>query len=321
MEFLEVYQRHKPELQKVEDVLYASVQSRDPVLTQSAIQLLKAGGKRIRPLFALLSSRFGEVEREKVYVLAAALELVHMATLVHDDVIDDASVRRGQPTVKSQFGNRPAMYTGDFLFARAIHLLASLSNEQLHLELSEAIVRMCEGEIEQIRDFHIWQQSLRNYLRRIERKTALLISMSCSLGALISGVSVKNIQTLRRFGHHTGMAFQIIDDVLDYVGDESLVGKRLGSDLYQGNLTLPALYAATCGSDASVLQQLIRNDMTDTDVERSIGLIRRSDGVHYAKELAMRYLDKAIHGLDGMDDNPVREELIVVAQFVNQRLY
>lgn len=321
MDVRTIYNEYESDLMKVERLLHEATWSENLRLTQAATQLLEAGGKRIRPLFALIGSRLGTVERSLVYPLAAAIELIHMATLVHDDVIDDAALRRGKPTVRSQFGNLPAMFTGDFLFARSIDLLSSIPIAEVHAEMSSAMVRMCEGEIEQIRDFYNVQQSLRNYLRRVERKTALLISVSCSLGALVTSAPRTTVRALRKFGYYTGMAYQITDDILDYVGDEGVVGKPVGGDLRQGNLSLPALYAASCGPFAEELKRLIRIDMDSAAVTRAIDLVRASDAVEYAKGVAAAYMKKALAVIEHIAPGPIQDELITMSEFVNQRMF
>ncbi|MCF8563734.1 polyprenyl synthetase family protein [Alicyclobacillus tolerans] len=321
MDVRNIYAMYEPDLSQVEEILRESVQSRNPLLTEAAVQLLEAGGKRIRPLFALIGSRFGTAQSDLIYVLASALELVHMATLVHDDVIDDAPTRRGKPTIRAWMGNHPAMYTGDFLFARAIDLLSHIDDPAIHSEMSMAMVRMCEGEIEQIRDFYDLNQPLRNYLRRVERKTALLISVSCSLGAKVAGSPESTVKTLRQFGYYTGMAFQITDDILDYVGDEKTVGKPVGGDLRQGNLSLPALYAAASSPHAQALRQLIHEGMDRDAVEQAILLVRDSDALTFAKDIAERYMLKAMQALSRLEPSPVRDNLAGVAEFVNNRKF
>jgi len=322
MDFRQVYAQYKSDLNSIDELLAASVRSNNAVLNHSSSQLLAAGGKRIRPLFALLCGELGELRNKtQIRTLAASLELVHMATLVHDDVIDDASVRRGHPTVRAQYGNRPAMYTGDFLLARAIYMLSSLANTEVHSVMSDALVKMCEGEIEQIRDFHCLDQSLKQYLRRIERKTALLISVSCTLGATVSGVSRERVTALRQFGHYTGMAFQIVDDILDYIGDENVIGKPIGNDLLQGNITLPALFAVQSSSSGEELRRLIHPQMSARDAKQAVLLIRDAGGIEYAEQLATRYLEKALDTLGGIPDAPATQALAVVARFVNQRMY
>ncbi|KPV44882.1 hypothetical protein AN477_05230 [Alicyclobacillus ferrooxydans] len=322
MDFRQVYEQYQHDLQEIDNILGTSMESENALLAGSSRQLLAAGGKRIRPLFALLCSELGKMsEKQSVHRLAASVELVHMASLVHDDVIDDATVRRGHPTVRAQYGNRPAMYTGDFLFARAIRLLSSLSNMSLHVEMSNAIVRMTEGEIDQIRDFYDLGQPLKKYLRRIERKTALLISVSCSLGAVVGGAPAAAVKAARRFGYFTGMAFQVIDDILDFSGTESLVGKPVGNDLWQGNITYPALYTAQCTAQGAQLRNLVSPTMTRDDLNAAVALVRESGALEQANQLASRYLDKALVILRGLDESSTRRSLEVVARFVNQRMF
>ncbi|QSO53445.1 polyprenyl synthetase family protein [Alicyclobacillus curvatus] len=322
MDFRQVYDEYRTDLQEIDRLLRRSMESDNDLLASSSLQLLEAGGKRIRPLFALLCSELGRRgDRARVHTLAASIELVHMASLVHDDVIDDASVRRGHPTVRAQYGNRPAMYTGDFLFARAISLLSSLADTDLHIEMSNAIVRMTEGEIDQIRDFFDLEQPLKNYLRRIERKTALLISVSCSLGAAVGGASPDVVARVRRFGYFTGMAFQVIDDVLDFSGTESVVGKPVGNDLWQGNITYPVLYTVQCTAQGPELRSLISPTMTREELVQAVALVRDSGGIHQAEQLAERYLAKALAVLSELEPSDTRMALQVVARFVNQRLF
>lgn len=323
MTFQALYRRYASDMARVDDVMIRSIQSGNSVLARSSEQLMRAGGKRIRPLFALICSRVGHRDglHQRVSFLAAALELIHMASLVHDDVIDDALLRRGMPTVRSQFGNLTAMYCGDFLFAKAIALLCKIDVPYVHQVMSDAMVRMCEGEIDQLGDFFNWGQTLRRYLRRIERKTALLIAASCELGALVGGTSPATAKQLGLFGYDTGMAFQIIDDVLDYIGEESMVGKPVGGDLRQGNITLPALRALFTGPAGSSLPSLIQNGMDDGQVREALSIVRDSDGIEYTKNLAQRYMQRAFRRLEAIDDLSVVSELTDVSTFLNQRLY
>ncbi|GGJ10211.1 heptaprenyl diphosphate synthase component 2 [Alicyclobacillus cellulosilyticus] len=320
MDVREVYARYEPEMRQVDRILREAVASAHPRLTHAAAHLLEAGGKRVRPLLALISSRAGQGPTERVYAAAAALELVHMATLVHDDVIDDADLRRGRPTVRNQYGDRAAMYTGDFLFARAIQLLSRVADVEVHREMSDVMVRICEGEIEQIEDFFNWQQSVRDYLRRVERKTALLIAASCAVGAMVSGAAPEAVRRLRRFGYYTGMAFQVIDDILDIVGDEQELGKPVGGDLRQGNLTLPALVAAQTGA-REALRSLVKADVAAEEAEAALQLVRTSPGVSVARRVAERYMAKAMRELDAVALPFVRRDLAAVARFLNQRRF
>ncbi|EPZ42663.1 hypothetical protein N007_14605 [Alicyclobacillus acidoterrestris ATCC 49025] len=324
LDFHSVYQRYRAQLEQVEYILHDRAASQQTVLAEASQQLLDAGGKRLRPLFALIcgtTQQLHEDSDDRVSKLAAALELTHMATLVHDDVIDQAALRRGRPTVRSEYGNLAAMYTGDFLFARAIQLLAEVDNPEVHREMSLGMVRLCQGEIEQIRDFYNWDQSIKTYLRRIERKTALLIALSCALGARMSAASEQDISALRLFGHYTGMAFQIVDDILDFVGSQEVVGKPVGGDLRQGNLTLPALVAAQTPNVGRRLRGLIHEGMNQDDVLEAVSLVLDTQGLHVARSLAQRYLDKALTVLTRVSDERVQKELSVLTQFVAERSF
>lgn len=321
MEFQQVYSKYHEKLHEVEELLQEAVKSRQSTMTEAALQLLHAGGKRIRPLFALICGQLGSNHDKKVQFVAAALELIHMATLVHDDVIDNASVRRGKTTIRAQYGNRTAMYIGDFLLARAIQLLSQVNHSEVHQEMSNAIVRMCEGEIEQLRDFYNWNQSLRVYLRRVERKTALLISVSCSLSATVAQASIFEISRLRRFGYYTGMAFQIVDDVLDFTSEQNIIGKPVAGDLRQGNLTLPTLWVGWHSKDAQEIRSLVHPKMTEAEAHRAIELVKESNALQESQNIAYQYLKKALHEIERMPTSEIQQELITVAQFVNERLF
>ena len=175
--------------------------------------------------------------------VAVALELIHAASLIHDDVIDDAEIRRGQLTVKEKWDNRVAMYTGDYIFARSLELMTEIEKPEAHRILSNTMVELVVGEIKQMEDKYRFDQNIKDYLRRIKRKTALLIAVSCQLGAIAADVDQVVHQKLSRFGYYVGMSYQIIDDILDFTGTEKVLGKPAGGDLLQGNITLPVLFA------------------------------------------------------------------------------
>lgn len=178
----------------IEKELEQTVRSDYALLSEAGLHLLQAGGKRIRPVFVLLSGMFGDYDINKIKYVAVALELIHMASLVHDDVIDDAELRRGKPTIKAKWDNRIAMYTGDYMFARSLEYMTKINHPMAHEILSKMVVELCLGEIEQVKDKYNMDQNLRTYLRRIKRKTALLIAGSCQLGAIAAGTDEKHIK-------------------------------------------------------------------------------------------------------------------------------
>ena len=321
MEFHDIYLLYRHELDRVERLLDERAHADHADLAKAGRTLLEAGGKRIRPLFALICG-LGEREwSEDVAKVAAALEMIHMATLVHDDVIDRADLRRGRPTVRKSYGNLAAMYTGDYLFARAIQLLAEVDNLEVHRLMARGIVLLCEGEIEQIQDFYNWSQGVMTYLRRIHRKTALLISLSCQLGAMVGGAHKREVAALARFGHAVGMAFQIVDDLLDFTGAAEIVGKPVGGDLRQGNLTLPALLAASRPGFGERLRALVREGMREEDAEEAIRLVVASGALADAERLAERYLEKSRHLLQAVSRETVREQLMGLTSFIIRRQY
>jgi len=319
MKLMDIYFSLKSDIDVVERRLYDEVNTSQRNLKKAATHLLKAGGKRIRPVFVLLAGKFGRYEVEPLAKVASALEMIHMASLVHDDVIDDAALRRGTPTVKAEWGNRMAMYTGDFIFARALVLLSEIQNVQVHQLLSKSIVSMCEGEIEQIRDFYNVEQNLRTYLRRIKRKTALLLSVSCELGAVVAECDPRTVRALERYGYYAGMAFQIIDDILDLTATAKQLGKPVGSDLRQGNLTVPVLYALTHSPERDRLRANIHREMTDAEALESIRIVKESGGVEYARRLADRYMAKCLAVLDTLPATDARRQLRSIARFINER--
>jgi len=324
MKLLDIYKKLRSEIADIEQVMEKAVRSEHAVLTEASIHLLKAGGKRIRPIFVLLSGRFGNGNQERLIQIAASLELIHMASLVHDDVIDDAATRRGQPTVRAKWDDRIAMYTGDYIFAQALKLASQVPNPRIHQILSRALVQMSIGEIEQIRLFFEPTQSIRDYLLRIRRKTALLIAVSCQLGALAAGVDHRSSNLLYKYGYNVGMAFQITDDLLDINGTEKQLGKKPGSDVRQGNITLPVILA--------LQEDRLRLDLLNElrkiqlgggaqDTSRFIDMIRSSKGVQRAEHIARQYIHKAMNAIQSLSSSQARNDLMAIASFIVNRSY
>jgi len=324
MKLMELYTTMKKDVQFIENQLESEIRCDHELLSEASLHLFKAGGKRLRPVFVLLSGKFGTYDLEQLKYVAVPLEMIHMATLVHDDVIDDANTRRGQLTVKSKWDNKIAMYTGDYLYAKALTIVTQLHNPKIHQILSKAIVQMCIGELEQLRDFFNTNQSIRNYLLRIRRKTALLIAISCELGAVASGASEKISAALYRFGYNVGMAFQIRDDLLDLCGTEKQIGKPPGSDMRQGNITLPVLLALQEDKlREPLLSEIaeIQRQEGNYDASTAIRMIRGSQGLELAEQMADRYIAKALRALEGLPNSKAKKNLTDIAHFVAKRSY
>ncbi|MBW4839153.1 MAG: polyprenyl synthetase family protein [Paenibacillaceae bacterium] len=324
MKLLDIFGALKKDMDYIERQLYRSIDGDDELLSETSLHLLKAGGKRLRPIFVLLGGKFGNYDLQKLQYIAVPLELIHSASLVHDDVIDDADTRRGKATVKSKWDNRIAMYTGDYIYAKALMQVSELGNPYIHRILAKAMVQMSIGEMEQIRDFFNTEQSVRNYLLRIRRKTALLIAISCQLGAMAADAPDKVNALLYRYGYNVGMAFQIRDDLLDLFGTEKSIGKPPGSDMRQGNITLPVLFALQEPGLREPLLREIRGIQAGDgsgEVSRAIEMIRTSPGIGKAEELADRFIAKALEALQQLPVSAARSHLEDIAEFVNKRSY
>ncbi|WP_121662597.1 heptaprenyl diphosphate synthase component II [Metabacillus litoralis] len=304
----------------IEKELEKTTVSEYPLLRQANLELLQAGGKRIRPVFVLLSAMFGNYDIERAKHVAVALETIHMASLVHDDVIDDAELRRGKPTVKSRYDNRIAMYTGDYLLARSLEVMTNIEDPLAHKILSQAIVDVCLGEIEQIKDKYQFDQTLRTYLRRIKRKTALLIAVSCQLGAVSTGASEDVHRKLYWFGYYVGMSFQITDDILDFTSTAEELGKPVGSDLLQGNITLPVLFAL---EDPTMKREIEKISMktTPVDMEPILEKILNSEVIEKSAQVSEKYLQKAFRILEELPKNRARSTLQSIAKYIGKRKF
>lgn len=319
---LNSFQAIETELALVEASLASSVEGSLPLLNQASVHLIKAGGKRLRPAFTLLAGSFYSKDLAALIPAATALELIHMATLVHDDVIDDSDTRRGAATVKSAWGNRVSIYAGNYIFARALGLMADYDRSDVVDLLAESSMKICEGEIIQMLSCYNVHLGLKNYLRRIERKTALLISVSCEMGAMLANAPAREIAALRNYGYYLGMAFQVTDDILDFIADEKILGKPTGSDIRQGVITLPALYALKHGPRGQELAERLSSPQRCVDeAEDIIAMVLDSDGIDYAYYVTSHFARKAKKELEYLPAVPVRERLYEIAEFITARDY
>jgi len=305
----------------IEKELEQTVHTDETLITDASLHLLQAGGKRIRPVFVLLAAKFGHYNIDQIKHVAVALELIHMASLVHDDVIDDADKRRGKPTIKAKWDNRIAMYTGDYIFARALEVMSEVKDVEAHKILSNTMVELTLGEIEQIKDKYNLNQNLRVYLRRIKRKTALLIAASCQLGAIAAGAPEDIHKRLFWFGYYVGMSFQITDDILDFISSEEQLGKPVGSDLLQGNITLPVLYAIENAVFRDKVEQLFEREYEQELINEIISDIKSSNAIERSFEMSDRYLQKAMSILEELPPNKAKKTLHQIAKYIGKRKF
>ena len=300
-----------PELRIVEDMMRTDV-ARDPSeVARPMSDLIEAGGKRIRPALVVLAAMCGTYDPDPAQSAGVAVEIVHGATLVHDDVIDRATTRRGRPTVAAQLGDEPAIVIGDFYFAKAYEWAARTGEPQAVAILAHAVMEICAGEVRQQAIRYRYTTTVEEYMQRIEAKTATLLAASCDIGALLGGLSEKERDALRAYGRSLGLAFQIADDVLDYTGIEGEVGKPIGHDVIEGFATLPLMLASIA----------IDNDrrLTDDEARRVVDEVRNSDGPKRAIEEAKNHARAAREHLRTIKRSDATDALASLTDYVVTR--
>jgi len=307
------------QLQLVEARLQSQADDRHPDLRAALGQILAAGGKRIRPTLTLLVGNMLGAPENKLVTLGAALELLHTATLVHDDLIDGSLLRRGMPTLNARWSPAATVLTGDFLFARAAKLAADTNYLPLMKLFAETLAVIVNGELTQMFSAR-GMIDRENYAQRIYAKTASLFEMASRAAAMISPANEETIESMRKFGYETGMAFQIVDDILDFTGEQSTVGKPVGSDLLNGLVTLPAIYyAEACPEDEDVKSLVDGGWGNQERMQRLVQSIRRTDAVKNAMEEARGHASRALQLLGAHDPSPEREGLENLVNYIVDR--
>ena len=309
------------ELEKVEARLAQMVESEEAILNEASMHVIGAGGKRLRPTIAILSYRsLGGDDMDKIVDIAAGFELIHSATLVHDDINDGGQMRRGRETVYRKYGLHNAIVTGDFLFVKAFSLGGMFDREVVRTT-ADACARLAEGEILQSRFRHTHDLDIDRYVKIMERKTAEPLKAGAMIGAYLAGGTMEEIQSLGAYGRNLGVAFQIMDDVLDFVGEESRTGKPVGSDLHEGYLTLPSLLAMKESEKARTeIAAIIKMEDPPREIVRTcIDLVKSSGGIEKAKAMAEFYSMEALQQLGCLPNNPYSEALRDLVSMVQER--
>lgn len=322
MKQLGLFREISNDLNEVEKRLHEYVQSDLPLLSETSSHLLAAGGKRMRPAFVLLTAKLFNSHLNKTISLAMALELIHMATLVHDDVVDASMTRRGRPTVKANWGNKISIHTGDHLLAKSLLLIAEINNPEISRILAEVSIQMSEGEIQQIKSTFDVAQTPKDYYYRINRKTAMLISASCRLSAIACGAEPRQCWALGAYGHALGMAFQIVDDVLDITAKQSELGKPIGGDVRQGIMTIPMIFALKSSPQRDRLAVILSlKEKSEQEVAEAIKLILDSGAIKESLDLAQKYVGKAKGYLKFLPNNKANKALDQLADFITIRKF
>jgi len=293
------------ELGMVDARLREMVKSQEQTLTEASMHVIEAGGKRLRPTVTILSYKsFGGTDNRKIVEIAAGFELIHSATLIHDDINDGGSTRRGRVTVYKKYGLHDAIVTGDFLFAKAFQI-GGVFDKVVVETTAKACASLAEGEILQNKYRHKTDLTIDTYLSVMERKTAQPISAGAMVGAYLAGASAEEIDSIGKYGLNLGIAFQIIDDVLDFTGDEKKTGKAAGNDLREGNLTLPSLLAIKSSDEArkAVLEVIANEEPALESVRRVTELISRTDALEKARGMGEYYGIEALQSLGCLSNN------------------
>jgi octaprenyl-diphosphate synthase len=314
-----LYEPVLAEMGEVEETLTSLARVDTPWLAEMLAAVLFAGGKRMRPAVSLLCGKFGDFRAELSVPLATALELLHTASLVHDDIVDGAGTRRGRPTAGSLFDNHGAVVLGDYIFAQAATLVARTGHADVVRLFAETMVTMSMAQLAEGRAAFDYNQTVDDYLRRIRGKTASLFAIAAHGGALVSGVSAEDAQNLRGYGENLGMAFQIVDDILDFSGDEREMGKPVGSDLMQGTLTLPSLLLVERHPGDNPVRRLFRDRGGADHLREAIEMVRGSDILSEAHATAKRFGDAARDALAKLPATRERESLQEMATYVLER--
>jgi len=314
-----IYQTIEEDLAKVDDWLRLVSDVDFPWLAELLDYSLKGGGKRIRPALTLLSGKFYDYNPSSLLPMAVAVELMHTATLVHDDAIDKSMVRRARPTVNKVWGEDKAVLLGDYLFAKAGEFAADTQNLRVIKLFSQTLEIISAGEINQAFNAFNLEQTRQHYLQRISSKTASLFSLATESGAILSQAPERSIKGLKEYGYNLGIAFQIVDDILDYISTEEEMGKPIGSDLAQGTLTLPAMLAMERYPEDNPVKRVFQNRGKQENIKPALELVRNSSIAQECYQVASDYCSKACQNLSLLPDNACRRALIELADYVVKR--
>ena len=310
------------DMAEVDRVLRESLDSDVALIRQVAEHIICGGGKRLRPALLLLSARACGYGGTRHHTLAAVVEMIHTATLLHDDVVDDSKLRRGHATANTTFGNSASVLVGDFLYSRAFQQMVGQGSLRVLEILSSATNVIAQGEVLQL--IHSGDPNLDEdaYLGVIRRKTAKLFEAAAQLGAVVGDAPPELEAALGRYGMHLGTAFQLVDDVLDYSGDLDAIGKNLGDDLAEGKMTLPLIQARTVGSadDSALIRAAITGGRL-TEFAPVVGVLVRTGALDYTRARAERESAAAAECVDGLPDTPYRKSLLELASFAARRTY
>jgi len=313
--FSEIHALMKSDLVMMDEILVNRLDSNVDLISQMSQYIINSGGKRIRPLLLLLCARATNYKGDYHYSMAVVIELIHTATLLHDDVVDGSSTRRGQETANELWGNAPSVLVGDFLYSRAFEIMVEPNSMQIMKILSKATNQISEGEVLQLLNIKNANVSQTEYFEVIERKTACLFKAACQIAGILSESDKDIINALGSFGMHLGNAFQIIDDTLDYESNSSVIGKEVGDDLSEGKVTLPMIYALenTKGSEKETLSNAITN-ADSSNIDNIVNILLSVNAFEYSRKVAKNESNLALKSLEIIPNSEYRSALKLLCE-------
>jgi octaprenyl-diphosphate synthase len=311
----------EPQFDAVTDYILNNLGSNVPLVEKIAHHIVEGGGKRLRPLLVLLSANAAGYKGEEHIPLAAVIEFIHTATLLHDDVVDNSDLRRGNATANAQWGNAPSVLVGDFLYSRSFQIMVEIGRMEIMQVISHATTIIAEGEVLQLLNQRNPDTSEESYLQVILGKTAMLFEAATEVGAILAESSAEDREALRLYGRHLGIAFQIIDDLLDYLSDSDTMGKNVGDDLAEGKATLPLIHAMRVGSDEDrdLIRHAIRKGGLD-DLSPVLEIVQRNGSINYSRLKAAEEIDKAKNAIASLPDTSFKETLNQIADLAIARV-
>ena len=323
MKFDQLYRLIRADMQHVDTIIRRRLHSDVALVRQVAEYIIQSGGKRLRPALVLLTARALGYQGQTHYTLAAVIEFIHTATLLHDDVVDESSLRRGRDTANALFGNAASVLVGDFLYSRAFQMMVEVGDKRILQVLADATNVIAEGEVLQLMNCHNANVDEVRYLQVIRCKTAKLFEAAARLGAIVGGASAQVEQQLAEYGMHLGTAFQLIDDVLDYSSSEAETGKHLGDDLAEGKPTLPLIYVMQHGTpeQSACVRQAIEHGGRE-DFPHVLAAIRATGALAHAQQQGAAEVALAKNAIDGiLPASPYKNSLLELASFAAQRSF
>jgi octaprenyl-diphosphate synthase len=311
----------KSELERFDDIFKEALRSNVGLVDLVARYIIRQKGKKIRPLLVLLSAKISGGVTDRTYRGATLVELLHTATLIHDDVVDDANKRRGMWSINALFKNKVAVLMGDYLLSRGLMISVDGKDYDFLGVTTNAVKRMSEGELLQIQKTRKLDIDEETYFKVISDKTASLLETCCSIGAMSTTDDIDYIEAMRYFGHSLGMSFQIRDDILDYEGKSNLIGKPVGGDIKEKKITLPLIYSLNnvSSSEAARIKKILKNGNDKTKVKDIMQFVHENNGIDYALKVAEKYSDEAKNSLSIFPDSEIKSSMHALVDFVTAR--